>query len=280
VIWCRPYGDSFFDITYDITINYPYYFVPDLCYLDGDGDGYGDPDHSEPALAGGSCSEGYVEDNTDCDDDNPAINPDAQEVCNGEDDDCDGEVDEDLMRDCNTVCGNGTETCENGEWVNCTAPPPPCDVEFEMNLSAGWSMISLPVEPTDIKFSAVFPEAAVMFRYEKKSGYVRVQSNETLQVGTGYWILMYQDQNYRLIGQQITSYIKTVYSDGWEMTGGCTSEAKPSMYNCNIKEIYGYVPDIGYKHVFESESFLPGQGYWILLEGVADQCELIVEENP
>jgi len=60
-------------------------------YADGDGDGYGDPAVSQTA-----CSQplGAVADNTDCDDGDAAQYPGATEVCNGEDDDCDGDVDE------------------------------------------------------------------------------------------------------------------------------------------------------------------------------------------
>ncbi len=46
------------------------------------------------------------------------------EVCDGKDNDCDGEVDEGLERSCSTDCGVGTEICVNGEWRNCTAPQP------------------------------------------------------------------------------------------------------------------------------------------------------------
>ena len=54
-------------------------------YHDGDGDGFGDPDSSvDSCLAG----EGFVADSTDCDDTNAAVNPDAEEICNGLDDDC------------------------------------------------------------------------------------------------------------------------------------------------------------------------------------------------
>ncbi len=63
-------------------------------YADADADGYGDP-------AGGilACDtpEGYVADDTDCDDADAAVNPGAGEVCNGIDDDCDGEVDEGVL---------------------------------------------------------------------------------------------------------------------------------------------------------------------------------------
>jgi hypothetical protein len=59
-------------------------------FLDADLDGHGGP------ITKSACEqpEGYLNVETDCDDDDPDQNPDAEEVCNGEDDDCDTEVDE------------------------------------------------------------------------------------------------------------------------------------------------------------------------------------------
>lgn len=48
----------------------------------------------------------------------------SNEACNYVDDDCDGNVDEDLYRPCSTACGAGIETCERGQWEGCTAPQP------------------------------------------------------------------------------------------------------------------------------------------------------------
>ncbi|MCB9764470.1 MAG: FG-GAP repeat protein [Alphaproteobacteria bacterium] len=61
-------------------------------YTDDDGDGFGDPSASTAACTQPS---GAVSDDTDCDDTDPAVNPDATEVCNSLDDDCDGLVDAD-----------------------------------------------------------------------------------------------------------------------------------------------------------------------------------------
>jgi len=68
-------------------------------YADTDGDGYGDPAVSEI-----DCVEptGYVSDSSDCDDADAAQFPGADEYCNGEDDDCDGTVDESDAVDAST----------------------------------------------------------------------------------------------------------------------------------------------------------------------------------
>jgi len=60
-----------------------------------------------------------------------ACRPSA-EVCNGLDDDCDGAIDEDLVRTCGTDVGEcvaGTETCSRGSWDACVgATGPTLDV--------------------------------------------------------------------------------------------------------------------------------------------------------
>ena len=60
-------------------------------YADADGDGAGDP---STVVAGCEQPEGAVADALDCDDSDAAIGPDALEICNGVDDDCDGGVDD------------------------------------------------------------------------------------------------------------------------------------------------------------------------------------------
>ena len=61
-------------------------------YPDTDGDGHG----QQGARPETACTppEGYVASNDDCDDTNPATYPGAQELCNGLDDDRDGQTDE------------------------------------------------------------------------------------------------------------------------------------------------------------------------------------------
>ena len=59
-------------------------------FYDDDGDGYGD----EEVVACGSQPPGTVSTAGDCDDTDATIHPGAQELCDGKDNDCDGEVDE------------------------------------------------------------------------------------------------------------------------------------------------------------------------------------------
>ena len=67
--------------------------LAELWYEDGDGDGFGDQDAILESCDPGP---GWVADDSDCDDRDGLVFPGAPELCNGYDDDCDGEVDEEL----------------------------------------------------------------------------------------------------------------------------------------------------------------------------------------
>ena len=99
-------------------------------YRDQDEDTYGDPntfvEECPPA------PDGYVDDNTDCNDDNNAVRPGNPELCDNDyDDDCDGTVNEDCTCTAGTTqnCGEGgdtgdcewgTQTClSGGTWGPC-----------------------------------------------------------------------------------------------------------------------------------------------------------------
>jgi hypothetical protein len=110
-------------------------------YRDVDADGYGDPDDS---ITADSKPEGYVADNTDCNDDDATVYPEAQEICeDGIDQDCDGydkkcngdDIDGDGYKtdagDCDDtdpaiypgaleICGDGIDQDCDGEDSPCT----------------------------------------------------------------------------------------------------------------------------------------------------------------
>ena len=62
-------------------------------YADTDGDGFGDPNST---FDGCDNSDGYVQNALDCDDSISTINPNATEICDELDNNCDGEIDEGL----------------------------------------------------------------------------------------------------------------------------------------------------------------------------------------
>ncbi len=67
---------------------------PTTWYRDADGDGWGTALDTVEACEQPS---GYVDQAGDDDDDDWEINPDAEEICDGIDNDCDGEIDEDAV---------------------------------------------------------------------------------------------------------------------------------------------------------------------------------------
>jgi len=68
--------------------------LPVALWHDNDGDGYGSGGYADGEV---DCPRAeWVDRYGDCDDDDPDVSPDAFERCNGVDDDCDGQVDENL----------------------------------------------------------------------------------------------------------------------------------------------------------------------------------------
>jgi hypothetical protein len=114
-----------------------------LTYRDADGDGFGNP-----ALLKVACEppDGYVLDNTDCDDTNPDINPEAIELCDGGiDENCNGEIDE-FCNVCPTADAGPDETVSVGDTVVLDASGS-TDAEGD-SLIFMWSLVSIPMGST------------------------------------------------------------------------------------------------------------------------------------
>jgi large repetitive protein len=75
-------------------------------FLDSDGDGYGDPDSAQAAC---ELPENHVANSGDCDDQNNLLSPDFLELCDGLDNDCDGNLDESDAEDASDWYLDGDE---------------------------------------------------------------------------------------------------------------------------------------------------------------------------
>ncbi|HNH49824.1 MAG TPA: putative metal-binding motif-containing protein, partial [Myxococcota bacterium] len=94
-----------------------------LWYADADDDGFGDP-----ATSFASCLQpaGYVENGEDCNDRKADVHPEADEYCNEEDDNCNGEVDEDPVDPHSWYVdadGDGYGAAASAPLLACVAPP-------------------------------------------------------------------------------------------------------------------------------------------------------------
>ncbi|WP_241758504.1 putative metal-binding motif-containing protein [Myxococcus landrumensis] len=100
-------------------------------YPDADGDGYGQKD-STPRIVCGGIPTGYTAGQpSDCRDDLFSINPGTEDLCDGEDTNCDGNIDERFPtkgQSCTNLTNNceGTQTCSaNKQSLDCVTPTPP-----------------------------------------------------------------------------------------------------------------------------------------------------------
>ncbi len=127
-------------------------------------------------------------------------------------------------------------------------------------MNTGWNMISLPLNLLDRFKPAVFPTAlSSAFRYVSSQGYL---NDDTLDVGTGYWVKFSNAQDVSFSGAQIDS-ITLQLTSGWNLVGGISVPVPVSMIiqqpSNLITNVYQYTPT-GYSADTVLKS---GKAYWI-----------------
>ncbi|RLQ22642.1 hypothetical protein DWB85_06575 [Seongchinamella sediminis] len=85
-------------------------FVDETYYRDRDGDGFGDPEVSWIARRKPA---GFVRNDLDCNDNNAGQNPDAEEIADNRDNNCDGAIDEQMITYFRDVDGDGYGVASN-----------------------------------------------------------------------------------------------------------------------------------------------------------------------
>ncbi len=161
-------------------------------YQDADNDGFGNP-----AVSQINCRqpEGYVSDNTDCNDANAAIKPGATEVCgNGVDDNCNGQVDENCTptRLNNASCGATIDVLSR--YLACVAVPNATNYRYLVeNISLGYSQTyESPTNSTTFRMSfltGILPGTTYTIKVASKvngsySAYGAACSVTTSSIGT------------------------------------------------------------------------------------------------
>jgi len=162
-------------------------------------------------------------------------------------------------------------------------------LSYDIDLSAGWNLISLPLIPGDPSVDAVLSGISVpdtvnkVWAYDAEtktwSYYVPdpgIGGLSVMRDGAGYWIEMSDDATLTINGSVLPeppsppqSY--DVYAR-WNLIG-CTTQTSPieaDVYLASVDgkytQIWGYDPSTGYFVVLPpvgTNEMLPGMGYWI-----------------
>lgn len=98
-------------------------------YADADGDSYGDATATTEAC---NAPVGYVADNTDCDDSENTVYPGATEICDGLDNDCNGDIDENLVTALISPVGSAA-TCKGDPFTFSVEPCADCTYQWYKN---------------------------------------------------------------------------------------------------------------------------------------------------
>jgi len=130
--------------------------------------------------------------------------------------------------------------------------------QINLQLGAGWNMISLSVLPDDPMASSVLSDVG-FYQLVTWSGTGYVTASE-FEAGHGYWLLVLEDTNVTISGDPV-DWLNLTLSPGWGMIGGLNSNVQaadvfPEFYQLVTWTGTGYTPAT----VFE-----PGKGYWALV---------------
>jgi beta-galactosidase len=167
--------------------------------------------------------------------------------------------------------------------VDWSGSAPPTELSAIVPLSAGWNLISLPLQPTDNSIQVVLSEIAGQFEvlYSYDSSLNRYQTYipgstandlSVINAGIGYWIYMRQAKDLSVKGSTANQSI--TLKAGWNLIGFNSRNALSVVQairtiESKISVIYSfdstsntyktYIPN----SLMEFQMLEPGKGYWI-----------------
>ena len=128
----------------------------------------------------------------------------------------------------------------------------------EINVSAGWNIVSVPLNSNVFSTSGLFP-SAISPAYAYSNGYYLT---DTLSLGEGYWLKFASNQSIPICGSASTSNSVQVKS-GWNMIGVYDKNVNVSSITSNPPDIV-ITPFYGFENGYVSSLTLNvGKGYWV-----------------
>ena len=222
-----------------------------LWYADGDLDGYGDPATGVLACA---APPSHVDDATDCNDGDPDTNPGASEVCNGNDDDCDGSIPADEI----DADGDDCSTCEgdtdDGDAVVA------CATQVEVGSPASMFARHNVVYGNIYEITSTAVLESFTMNVDIASGcdvdfFVHRSTNRS-----GPWTLMWNgttrstgsasDPSSGLIDYTLYTGFHYALSAGWTCTAAAWYDTSGPSTSLPFGEVAGYASDVGYSGAF------------------------------
>jgi len=158
---------------------------------------------------------------------------------------------------------------------------PAAVTEWDISLSKGWNLISLPLIPDNSSIEAVLSEVienvSCVWAYDAETGawlmynpdIPEISDLTTMEDGVGYWINMTSASTLTIHGKEFPEPPATppVYHvvEGWNLIGYKeTVQMNASEYLEGVEYIRLYTyADGRWKAVRPTDKMVPGQGYWI-----------------
>jgi len=133
-------------------------------------------------------------------------------------------------------------------------------VNFDVNLAAGWNMVSFPAIPDDPSFSSIFAGAG-FYQVLTWDGSTYVTPS-VAEAGVGYWVLVLEETSVPIVGAVPVAGYERELAAGWSMIGSIYGEIVdagtvfPGFYQLLTWDGSTYV---------SSTTIEPGKGYWALV---------------
>ena len=130
---------------------------------------------------------------------------------------------------------------------------------YNVSVSAGWNLISLPLIAVDGRKTTLFPTAITDAFAYIAGGY---QSCDTMEVGMGYWLKFVSPQSIEVLGQARASDTIDVIN-GWNLIGAITYPVSKSSViqipsNIIVSNFFEYSSSYN-----DAAVLLPGKAYWV-----------------